>query len=178
MRAKPARSRRGLCAGSASEHRRERERHDIDTATATLTVRPNWKKKRPTMPFMKATGTNTARIDDVVASTARKICAVRVEGRLASAASPISRWRWMFSMTTIASSIRMPIDSDSASIVMLLKVKPSHCMNANVATTLVGIATALISVARRSRRNSRMITTASNAPNTRSNCTSWIERSM
>ena len=84
----------------------------------------------------------------------------------------------MFSITTIASSIRMPIESDSASIVMLLNVKPSHCMNANVATTLVGIATALISVARRSRRNSRMITTASTAPNIRSNCTSWIERSM
>ena len=27
----------------------------IETATATLTVSPNWKKNRPTMPFMKAT---------------------------------------------------------------------------------------------------------------------------
>ena len=98
----------------------------IDTATAKLTVSPNWKKKRPTMPFMNATGTNTARIEDVVASTARKISAVRVRWPPSSALSPSSRWRWMFSITTIASSIRMPIDSDSASIVMLLNVKPSQ----------------------------------------------------
>jgi hypothetical protein len=126
----------------------------IETATATLTVSPNWKKKRPTMPFMNATGTNTARIDDVVASTARKICAVPSDAAFIGDLPP-SRWRWIFSMTTIASSMRIPIDRDSASIVMLLNVKFIHCMKAKLVMTLVGIATALMSVARKSRRNRR-----------------------
>ena len=47
-----------------------------DTMTANATVMPNWKKKRPMIPFMKATGTNTAMIDIEVASTARPISAV------------------------------------------------------------------------------------------------------
>ena len=47
-----------------------------DTSTANATVRPNWKKKRPMMPFMNATGTNTAMIDIDVASTARPISLV------------------------------------------------------------------------------------------------------
>ena len=33
-----------------------------DTITADTTVMPNGKKNLPTMPFMKATGTNTAQI--------------------------------------------------------------------------------------------------------------------
>ncbi len=84
----------------------------------------------------------------------------------------------MFSMTTMASSIRIPIDSDSASIVMLLKVKPMTSMNQNVATTELGMATALISVARTSCRKNRMMRTASTPPNSRSNLTSLIECSM
>ena len=36
-----------------------------DTDTANATVRPNCTKKRPMMPFMVATGTNTAKIDAV-----------------------------------------------------------------------------------------------------------------
>ena len=42
------------------QHRREGERHQQRHRTAKLTVRPNWKKKRPMIPFMNATGTNTA----------------------------------------------------------------------------------------------------------------------
>ncbi len=37
---------------------------------------PNWKKKRPMMPPMKATGRNTATMQKVVASTARPISLV------------------------------------------------------------------------------------------------------
>ena len=37
---------------------------------------PNGKKNLPTMPFMKATGTNTAQIAKVVAITARPISSV------------------------------------------------------------------------------------------------------
>ena len=47
-----------------------------DTSTATATVRPNWKKNWPMMPFMKAIGTNTATIANVVAITASPISSV------------------------------------------------------------------------------------------------------
>jgi len=92
-----------------------------DTATANATVMPNCTKKRPIMPFIVATGTNTARIDAVVAMTARPISAVASRAAC-SGGLPSSRCRWMFSMTTMASSIRMPIDSVSASIVIMLNV--------------------------------------------------------
>jgi hypothetical protein len=47
-----------------------------ETATATATVMPNCKKNRPIAPLMNATGTNTARIANVVAITASPISCV------------------------------------------------------------------------------------------------------
>src|SRR5690606_33935774 len=44
--------------------------------TAHATVSPNSKKNLPMMPPMNATGTNTATMDSVVASTARTISRV------------------------------------------------------------------------------------------------------
>jgi hypothetical protein len=148
-----------------------------ETSTAKVTVIPNWKKNRPTIPFITATGTNTATMENVVASTASPISAV-ASAAARRAGLPISRWRWMFSMTTMASSTRIPIDSDRASMVMLLKVKPITLMKAKVATTEVGIARALIRVARKSWRKIRITTTASRAPNQRSKRTSSMECSM
>ena len=48
----------------------------METATAKLTVKPNWKKNRPMIPFMNATGTNTATMLAVVASTGSPISSV------------------------------------------------------------------------------------------------------
>src|SRR5262245_63498386 len=42
-----------------------------DITTAATIVSPNWRKNCPTMPDMKATGTNTAVTVNVVARTAR-----------------------------------------------------------------------------------------------------------
>ena len=47
-----------------------------ETSTAAATVTPKEKKNLPTMPLMKAIGTNTATIEKVVASTARPISSV------------------------------------------------------------------------------------------------------
>lgn len=44
-----------------------------ETPTANAAVRPNDASTRPTMPPMKATGTNTAISESVVASTAKPI---------------------------------------------------------------------------------------------------------
>ena len=64
------------------------------------------------MPPMNATGMNTATIVNVVAITARPISAV--PSRAASKWS-LPRWRWrtMFSRTTIASSMSIPMASES-----------------------------------------------------------------
>ena len=84
---------------------------------------PNGKKNLPTMPFMKATGTNTAQIAKVVAITARPISSVPSRAAVWWS-SPMPTWRTMFSRTTIASSISRPMHRLSAIIVMKLSVKP------------------------------------------------------
>ena len=93
------------------------------TSTATTTVMPNGKKNLPTMPPMKATGTNTAQIAKVVASTARPISSVPSRAAVWWSL-PMPMWRTMFSRTTMASSISSPMHSDSAIIVMKFSVKP------------------------------------------------------
>ena len=117
------------------------------------------------MPVMKPTGRKTARIVKVVAMTARPISAV--PSRAARIGSlPISMWRKMFSRTTTASSMRMPMTSDSAISDIMLKVKPATYMKKNVAMTDVGSARAVMSVDRQSRMNRKMTSTAMRPPNT------------
>ena len=73
------------------------------------------------MPFMKATGMNTAITHSDVASTANPISLVPLRAAV-KWSSPRSTWRTMFSRTTIASSIRMPIASESAiSVIMFMR---------------------------------------------------------
>ena len=70
----------------------------------------------------------------------------------------------MFSISTIASSTRMPTTSDSDSSVTPLSVKPSRCIAAKVGIADIGSATAAISVERHSRRKNHTTSTASTAP--------------
>ena len=70
----------------------------------------------------------------------------------------------MFSRTTTASSMRMPITSDSAISDIMLKVKPATYMKKNVAMTEVGSASAVMSVERQSRMNRKMTSTAMMPP--------------
>ena len=70
----------------------------------------------------------------------------------------------MFSISTMASSTRMPTTSDSASSVTTLSVKPSKYIAAKVGMTDSGSAVADTKVARQSRRNSHTTSTASSAP--------------
>jgi hypothetical protein len=69
--------------------------------TAAETMRPNWKKKRPMMPPMKATGRNTATMQKVVASTASPISLVPSMAAW-RCDLPKPMWRMMFSRTTMA----------------------------------------------------------------------------
>ena len=60
----------------------------------------------------------------------------------------------MFSSTTIASSMTMPTDSVSASMVIMFSVKPMYQISPKVAMIEVGIAMAAMIVERRFARNS------------------------
>ena len=145
-----------------------------DTSTATVTVMPNGWKNLPTMPPMKATGTNTAQIAKVVAITARPISSV--PSRAAAKWSlPRCRWRTMFSRTTMASSISNPMHSDSAIIVMKLSVKPKACTAMKLAITAIGSVSPVITVLRQECRNRNTMATVSSAPSISVCCTPCSE---
>jgi hypothetical protein len=81
----------------------------IDTAMVTA----NSRNSRPTMPPMNSRGRNTAVSDSVIETTVNDTS--RAPSNAACMADfPISRWRTMFSSTTIASSTTKPTASVSA----------------------------------------------------------------
>ena len=92
--------------------------------TAKATVSPNELKNRPTMPPMKATGTKMTTKERLVASTARAISEVPSREAVTASFPYSSMWRKMFSCTTTASSMTMPMARIRPSMVMLLRVKP------------------------------------------------------
>ena len=73
-------------------------------------------------------------------------------------------WRTIFSISTIASSTRMPVTMVMASRLTRLSEKFSALMMKKVGMIDSGSASVETSVARQSRRNSRTTTTASSAP--------------
>jgi len=75
-----------------------------------------------------------------------------------------SMYRKMFSSTTIASSITMPVASESESIVMLFSVNPSAFMTVKVPMIDVGIARAAMKVTRRFLMNRKTTNAASRPP--------------
>ncbi len=125
-----------------------------ETSTAKATVMPNWKKNRPMIPFMNATGTNTAMIDIEVASTARPISLVPLRAAVRWS-SPCSRWRTMFSRTTIASSMSRPIASESAISVSMLSVMSRKYMTMNDEITEIGSVRPVITVERHEFRKQK-----------------------
>ena len=134
-----------------------------DARIASTAVQPNCLKNLPGMPAMKAVGRNTATSAKVVATTARPISSA------ASIAAwygllPMCKWRSMFSISTIASSTRMPTTSAIDKSVTVFSVKPNRWMPRNAGITDSGRAAALISVARQSRRNAHTTITASRPP--------------
>ena len=94
-----------------------------ESSTAAEIVMPNWKKKRPMIPLMNATGRKIATTATVAASAAKVIS--RAPSREASTLLfPISVCRTIFSSTMIASSTTMPMARERPSSVKKLSVKP------------------------------------------------------
>ena len=117
----------------------------------------------PAMPYMNPTGTNTATIENVVAATANPISSVPSSDAL-TWSLPISMWRTMFSRTTMASSIRMPMDSESPSSDMVFNVKPKAHTAMKLASTDTGKARPVMTVERQELRNRNTTSTVSSAP--------------
>ncbi len=63
-----------------------------ETATEKTTVRANWRKNRPMMPFMNATGRKMTMMASVVAMTARPISDV-AKAAASRGGMPSSTWR-------------------------------------------------------------------------------------
>ena len=134
-----------------------------DTSTATATVTPNGKKNLPMMPFMKATGTNTAQIAKVVAITASPISSVP-SSEAVRWLLPRWMWRTMFSRTTMASSIKRPMQSDSAIMVMKFSVKPNRKTAMKAEITAIGSVRPVMIVLRQLCRNRNTIAIVKRAP--------------
>src|SRR5439155_33483 len=84
----------------------------------------------------------------------------------------------MFSITTIASSIKMPIESDRAISVNTLSVKPITSITMNDEITDTGSASDVMAVAFQSLRKSMTMSTVRSAPVSSSWMTSRIELRM
>jgi len=129
-------------------------------------VIPNSRRKLPTIPSAKVTGKKTAAMETVAAVAAKAICRAPREAA-STGASPCSRWRSMFSSTTMASSITTPTARVRPSSVITLRVKPRSHITPKVATSESGMAAATIRVGRMRRRKTNTVTTASTAPSAR-----------
>jgi hypothetical protein len=94
-----------------------------DTITEPASVKANSRNSEPVRPPRKPIGAYTAASVIVMEMTgptiSRAPCSEACTGDL-----PSSRWRWMFSTTTIASSTTRPMASTIASSVSRLKLKP------------------------------------------------------
>ena len=129
------------------------------------------------MPPMKATGMNTATIVNVVAMTARPISAV--PSRAAAKWSlPRCRCRTMFSRTTMASSMSIPMARERPIRVSTFRVKPNAFMAMNAATTEMGRVSPVMTVERHEFRNRNTMRTVRMPPMIIVVFTSWMESRM
>ncbi len=107
-------------------------------------------------PLKNTTGTNTIQIDNVATSAGVAICCAPSKiARLSGL--PCPRLRWMFSISTVASSTRIPTARDRPPKVMMLKVCPKELMTMIETKIERGIETATIAVLRQLPKKTRII---------------------
>ena len=148
-----------------------------EMAMAAERVTANSRKRRPTTPPIKRMGMNTATRERLMESTVNPIS--RAPRRAASrGAIPASRWRVMFSSTTMASSMTKPVAMVSAMSERLFRLKPSRYITPKVPTKDTGTATAGMRVARRLRRNTKTTRVTRMTEMTRVRSTSWRDERM
>ena len=103
---------------------------------------------------------NTAISDMLMENTVKPISRAPTSAAL-NGGIPLSRWRVMFSITTIASSTTNPVAMVSAISDRLSRLKLSRYITANVPISETGTATLGMSVARGLRRKMNTTSTTS-----------------
>ena len=123
-----------------------------DTPIATERSTANSRNNRPTIPPISRIGMKTATSDTLMERTVKPI-SLAPRNAASIGFIPSSRWREMFSMTTIASSTTKPVAMVSAIRERLSMLYPNRYITPNVPTSETGTATLGMSVARGLRRN-------------------------
>ena len=129
------------------------------------------------MPLMKTIGKKTAIVVSVAAMTAPETSAVPFLAA-SRVLSPCSLFRKMFSSTTMALSTSMPTASAMPPSDMMLSEISFAYISKKVPMTEIGIATAMIEVARESRRNPYSTIIARMPPKIAAVVTSLIAEAM
>ena len=109
------------------------------------------------MPGRNAIGTNTAISTSAVAMTGPVTSTIAWRAASRGSTLPSSRWRWVFSTTTMASSTTMPIARTRPKRVSVLIENPKALMTANVPTSETGMVRVGISVVRQSCRKTKTV---------------------
>ncbi|MNO67917.1 hypothetical protein D3C76_587340 [compost metagenome] len=97
-----------------------------------VAVRANSLNRRPTTPPMNSSGMNAAISEKLIDTTVKPISPAPLSAAV-RLSSPASRWRWMFSTTTMASSTTNPTEMTMATRVRLFRLKPSTYISAQLA---------------------------------------------
>ncbi len=140
----------------------------------TARVMANSRKSRPTTSPMKRRGIRTAISEIVREMMVKPICSEPF--RAASIGeSPISTYRAIFSIMTIASSTTNPAAIVRDISERLLRLNPSSHMTANVPTSDSGTATLGMIVAGILRKNTKITRTTRITASVSSNSTSWTD---
>ena len=123
----------------------------METKTAEERVTANSRNRRPTIPPIISRGIKTAMSEILMVKTVKPISSAPFSAA-AKGSMPFSRWRAIFSITTMASSTTNPVAMVMAISERLSRVYPNKYITANVPTSETGTATAGMSVARPFRR--------------------------
>ena len=133
----------------------------VNAAKDEMTTDPeitilNSRKRRPVIPSRKTIGKKTATRVIVVDITAKNIS---FEPSIPACLGdiPLSILRYMFSVTTMASSTTRPTESTTANIDNTLIENPARYIIKNAPTSEMGITATGIRVTRQSRRKTKIM---------------------
>ena len=129
-----------------------------ETITAPASVKANSRNSEPVRPPRKPIGAYTAASVMVIEITGPTISRAPFNEAW-TGGMPSSRWRWMFSTTTMASSTTRPIASTIASSVRRLKEKPAISISVQTPISDSGIVITGITTLRSEARNRKITTT-------------------
>ena len=136
-------------------------KNEMTMPAATLIA--NELKYLPTIPLIKAIGTKTQSSTSEIAKTLNAISFMPAKLAFRAFGSSFSLLA-IFSVTTIASSMKIPMPSVSAIRLRRFMSYPMAFMMKNVATMLVGIATTEMMVIEKFLKNRYTITMVSKTP--------------